>query len=284
MTNFYTNEGINPENDTYQKPSDWVGSTEISNFGTSGWTSTGEVTTFLRETLPPTHLENCRNIHYEPNPNAEYPNSVGTFDCKSREIVIRENVGHLPGKENKFESLTHQVAYNAYENTRLNRPDLIEQWSDLHNKSLERSNRDGLGFVSSHANTSAREDFAETFTTYVHDGEKLKFYNPEKYEFMKQELFSAREYPTASLSNITHNPHAKISYGSLTSDTKEAEKRLPVAILIGSPQTNAVSPVENRLPKLMGVVGTTLPPLPKSTIRGTDQTRNSLINPENRDP
>ncbi|MEH1773418.1 hypothetical protein [Nostoc sp.] len=227
MTNFYTGEGINPGNDTNQKLTDWVGSTEIGNFEVSGWASTGEVASFLREIVPPTHLENCRNIQYEPKPSLEYPNTVGTFDCQNREINVGESFEQLQNMEDKIEPLTHQVAYNTYENIKTNRPDVAEQWSELHDQSLKQNSQDGSGFVSSRASADACEDFAETYTTYLHDPEKLKFYSPEKYEFMRQEVFSAREYPPPVISNITHAPHRGINFDSRTSFTKKAEAPTP---------------------------------------------------------
>ncbi|MGF1567287.1 MAG: hypothetical protein ACFCVD_04330 [Nodosilinea sp.] len=283
MTNFYSGEGINTGNDANQKLTDWVSSTEIGNFEASGWTSTGEVASFLREILPPTHLENCRNIQYESKPNAEYSNAVGTFDCKSREIIIGESIERLPDMEDRIEPLTLQIAYNSYENVRVNRPDLLEQWSELHDQSLERNNQDGLGFVSSRANKDVCEDFAETYTTYLHDPERLKFYSPEKYEFMRQEVFSAREYPAPVLSNITHSPNTRLNFGSRTSVTKEAENRLPVAFARAHVSENAkidaVAVVENRLPKPIGAI---LPPMPKGTIQRTEQMPNSIRNPDTR--
>jgi len=230
MTYSNTGEGINPWDDTGQKPTDWVGSTEIGKFEASGWASTGEVANFLRETIPPTHLESCRNIQYESKPSMEYPNARGTFDCQSREINIWERFERLQGMEDNVEPLTHQVAYNAYENIKDNRPEIAEQWSELHDQSLKQYSQDGSGFVSNRASTDADTDFAETYTSYLHDPEKLKFSSPEKYEFMKQEVFSAREYPHPILSNFTYNPvKREISFGGRECFMKMAETVLPVA-------------------------------------------------------
>jgi hypothetical protein len=224
----YTGEGINPLDDTSQKSTDWVGSTEIGNFEASGWASTSEVANFLRETIPPTHLENCRNIQYEPGPSPEYPNARGVFDCRSREISIWERFEHLQGMEDRVEPLTYQVAYNAYENINANRPDLADQWSELHDQSLIQYSRDGSGFVSSHASTDAGADFAESYTSYLHDPEKLKFYSPEKYDFMKYEVFSARETTQHTLGHLAYD-HAqqKLSFGRGIHIPIEAVRELP---------------------------------------------------------
>ncbi len=39
------------------------------------------------------------------------------------------------------------------------------------------------------------EDFADSYLTYIGDPEKLQFYNPDKYEFMKENVFAGEEYP-----------------------------------------------------------------------------------------
>ena len=214
MTYSYTGEGINPLDEIGQQSTDWVGSTEIGNFEASGWASTSEIANFLRETIPPTHLENCRNIQYEPELSPEYPNARGAFDCQSREISIWDSSEHLQGMEDRVEPLTYQVAYNAYENINANRPDLADQWSELHDQSLIQYSRDGSGLVSSRASTDAGVDFAESYNSYLHDPEKLKFYSPEKYDFMKYEVFSARETTQHTLGHLAYDHvQQKLSFG-----------------------------------------------------------------------
>jgi hypothetical protein len=51
-----------------------------------------------------------------------------------------------------------------------------------------------LGFVSDYARTNEYEDFAETYRVYVYEPEVLRFYNPDKYEYMRQVVFDGREY------------------------------------------------------------------------------------------
>ncbi len=228
MTYSYTGEGINPWD---ERATDWVRSTEIGNFESSGWASTGEVAGYLRETIPPTHLEGCSHIQYESNPSELYPNARGIFDSQSREINVWTPSEQLQGMEDTVEPLTHQVGYNAYENIRANRPDSAEQWSELHNRSLTQYTQDGSGFVSDRASTDEREDFAETYTTYIHDPEKLQSYSPEKYEFMKQEIFSGREYPRPTLGNITYDHvRQKISFGRRIPSLLSAVRELPVVL------------------------------------------------------
>ena len=51
-----------------------------------------------------------------------------------------------------------------------------------------------ISFVSDYAQTNEREDFAESYMTYVHDPGYLKATSPAKYMFMRQYAFKGREY------------------------------------------------------------------------------------------
>ncbi len=216
MNEFSPGEEINSWlEEIRQSSTDWVGSTEISNFESSGWASTEGVAGYLHETIPPTHLEGCSHIQYQPNPSELYPNARGTFDSQSREINVWTPSQQLQGMENTVEPLTHQVGYNAYENIRTYRPDIAERWSEVHDQSSRQYEQDSSGFVSNRAITDKCEDFAETYTNYIHDPVKLKSHSQEKYEFMKQEIFSGREYSPSTLGKLTYNYASnQISFGS----------------------------------------------------------------------
>jgi len=77
------------------------------------------------------------------------------------------------------------------------RPDLAVRWEQLHAASIGRAWIDGLGFVSEYAKTNQFEDFAESYMTYIRDPETLLFASPEKYQFMRDEVFFGREYEPA---------------------------------------------------------------------------------------
>ena len=229
MTEFSPREEINSWlEEIGQTSTDWVGATEISNFESSGWASTEGVAGYLHETIPPTHLEGCSQIQYESNPSELYPNARGTFDSQSREINVWTPSEQLQGMEDTVEPLTHQVGYNAYENIKTYRADIAEQWSELHKRSSTQYTQDGSGFISERSRTDECEDFAETYTTYLHDPEKLKFSSPEKYEFMKQEVWSGREYPQPTLSNVTYSRVSKgITFGGPASILANAVEKVP---------------------------------------------------------
>jgi hypothetical protein len=48
--------------------------------------------------------------------------------------------------------------------------------------------------VSDYARTDELEDFAESYMFYVRDPAVLRQASPEKYEFLRLELFAGREY------------------------------------------------------------------------------------------
>ncbi len=206
MIDSYSGEGINTWNEIPteigQTCSELVGYTEVGNFEAAGFTSTEEVSSYLRETLPPSHLEGCPKIQYEPITDPSCPNALGYFRNDNHEIKI---LNTNQSKEQLLETLTHEVGHNAHANIMENRSDVAQRWSDIHQKSLEQYVKDGSGFVSDYARTNVYEDFAESYQSYVRDPEKLKFYNPDKFEFMRQELFAGREYVPPVLAYLDYD-------------------------------------------------------------------------------
>jgi hypothetical protein len=169
-----------------------INDTQISNFELSNIANTEDVSEYLRDTIPQSHLENCPSICYEPIPNELYPNAKGTFSRDSHEICIWGE--ELAGAEELKATLSHEIGHNVHENMMTNNPELAEKWDNLHQKSFELSQQNGSGFVSEYAKTNVYEDFADSYTAYIGDPEKLQFYNPEKYEFMRDNVFSGQEY------------------------------------------------------------------------------------------
>lgn len=70
---------------------------------------------------------------------------------------------------------------------------------------METFARDGTGFVSPYARTNIYEDFAETYMNYVRDPQRLLFCSPEKYEFMRNEIFSGNEYTSPILAYLDYD-------------------------------------------------------------------------------
>ncbi len=169
-----------------------INQTEISKFELSNIADTEDVTEYLRDTIPQSHLENCPSIRYEPIPNELYPNAKGTFTRDSHEICIWGE--DIAGSEELKATLTHEIGHNVHENLMNNNPELANKWQNLHQESLGLYQQNGSGFVTEYAKTNVYEDFADSYMAYIGDPEKLQFYNPEKYEFMRDNVFSGQEY------------------------------------------------------------------------------------------
>jgi len=168
-----------------------VNQTEISGFDKSEILSNGEIASHLKE-LPPSHLEYCDSICYEPIPSEKFPNARGYYDRPSGEIHILGE--RFAGAEECLATITHEVGHGVHENLLDNNSELANKWDTLHTESLAMNEQNGSGFVSEYAQTSVYEDFAETYRSYVLDPDKLKFFSPDKYEFMRSEVFSGQEY------------------------------------------------------------------------------------------
>jgi hypothetical protein len=178
-------------NETGNECTELINCTEVSNFEDCEFTSTEEVGNYLREKIPLSHLENCPSIRYESQPSEICPNALGFINRHSREIKI---CSICEGKEELLETVTHEVGHNTHYNVMSNNPELANKWIEINQASYTQNSYDGTGFVSSYAMTNEREDFAESYASYITDPEKLIFYSPEKYEFMKNEVFYGREY------------------------------------------------------------------------------------------
>ena len=82
-------------------------------------------------------------------------------------------------------TITHEVGHNVYYNlAEVHR----DEWKGISSSSAPDE------FVSDYAQTNEREDFAESYMTYVHDPAYLKAVSPAKYEFMRKHVFGGREY------------------------------------------------------------------------------------------
>ena len=168
---------------------------EINNFEASGLISNEEVKDYLRRTIPNDHLENCREIRYVPLEAAAHGTAIsGSFIPIYREIFVYSNPTSVRGVEDLLDTLVHEIGHNVHYNIRRDNFDLDVAWSVLHQGSFKSAQETGLGFVSNYAQTNKFEDFAETYMAYVRFPEVLKYYNMDKYEFMKQEVFNGVEY------------------------------------------------------------------------------------------
>jgi hypothetical protein len=167
----------------------------IINFEASGLATNVEVQGYLRQTIPASHLNNCRVIEYQARMIGDHTSQVaGSFTPMFRQIYVYQTTQEFHNPEQLLDTLVHEVGHNAHYNLWRKDWDLKTQWARLYKQSKETFVREGLGFVSEYALTDEFEDFAESYRVYVRDPELLKLVNPEKYEFMRQVVFEGREY------------------------------------------------------------------------------------------
>ena len=162
--------------------------TEICHFEICSLLSNEKLADYLREMLPLSHLEGCHSIQYDPgNPYfSEHPEVLAFFDPDSHEIKVGPEE-RQEGQEGMLDTLVHEIGHNVHQNILEHDPEKAKQWISLY--------EEGVGFVSDYASTDQYEDFAESYMTYVRDPEFLQFINPEKYTFMRDEVFAGQEYP-----------------------------------------------------------------------------------------
>jgi hypothetical protein len=172
-----------------------VEQTEISNFENIWFKeiSTREVADYLHKYIPPSHLNNCHSIKYD---SKQHPDSVFILGetvsyPNGQDITIYSPTVWLKlpelAKKEILDTLTHEVGHNVHINLFKQYPNLCQEWQNLYQQ-------EGKGFVSQYATTRWEEDFAESYKTYVRDPEWLNIVNPEKYDFLKENVFSGREF------------------------------------------------------------------------------------------
>jgi hypothetical protein len=175
-----------------------IGMTTLANFEASGITTTEGMANYLRENIPMTHLDHCAGICYEDRDSPEFGGAMGSYHPGTREIDVWKPAGE-GGYEKVKDTVTHEIGHNVHHNMMNERPDLAERWNALYAKSLQQNQLDGRGYVSNYAATDPKEDFAETYKSFIRDPERLQYMNAEKYAFMHDEVFYGREYQAQSL-------------------------------------------------------------------------------------
>jgi hypothetical protein len=167
----------------------------ITNFEASGLLTDDQIQLYLQETIPPTHLDHCRIIEYQPRTVSTHATPVtGSFTPMFRQIYVYATGKEFQSPATLLDTLTHEIGHNVHYNLRRDNWDAAARWTELYKQSKNLFAREGLGFVSDYARFNDFEDFAETYSFYIRDPELLKFANPDKYEYMRQEIFAGREY------------------------------------------------------------------------------------------
>ena len=178
---------------------EFANATEICNFEGCTLLGNEQLAGYLNETLPPSHLEGCPRIEFDPH-NYEFVNSPGTlgfYECGSHAIHIADETRFPGGAEGVLDTVTHEVGHNAYAGLIETNPELAAKWEALNAESWQELLTDGAGFVSDYATTNQYEDFAESYMAYVRDPEKLQILSPDKYAFLHDYVFAGREYQPA---------------------------------------------------------------------------------------
>lgn len=165
----------------------------VKGFENSGVMSNQEVQQYLKDTLPPEHLSGAKitEINY-PNQYNGDERGVTLGVCKTdqqtnvSQIDIYAQTPQGSFDRNEMEhTLTHEVGHNVYYNMT---PEKQQQWNALSSGSQPGE------YVTEYAQSSVREDFAESYSHYARDPEALKDASMAKYNFMRDLVFHGRQY------------------------------------------------------------------------------------------
>ncbi|RMF00815.1 MAG: hypothetical protein D6768_11945 [Chloroflexi bacterium] len=168
---------------------------EIRNFGDSGVLTDAEVARYLQQTLPAAHLNNCRGIEYVHTLAKSHGDSIaGNIIPVYRIIFVYAINLQQQNADDLLDTLVHEIGHNVHMNIRQENPEFYETWTNLFTDSQKLFESGGTGFVSDYARSNKSEDFAESYRAYVRNPAALLRANPEKYEFMRQNVFNNREY------------------------------------------------------------------------------------------
>lgn len=150
----------------------------------------------VKDIIPEEHLEKCANIICTDEKAlwAVYPDALGLYNVETRDIILAGSKSFDETGENTVEVLFHEIGHNAHAVLEEHNPSAAKEWERLHDSSLAANELNGFGFVSEYAKTDASEDFAECYSQYIANPSLLEFMSPEKYTFMKTNVFDGKEY------------------------------------------------------------------------------------------
>jgi hypothetical protein len=159
----------------------------IDDFEISGVVTNEEVETYLRATIPLSHLDHCLRIRYIDQVTEIRATPVsGQFTPVVRYVSVYPIAGVELSPTNIFDTLTHEIGHNVHFNMRIDNLELANYWGELH--------KQDVGFVTNYARTNEFEDFAESYMTYIRYPQNLLLSSAAKYEFMRVEVFEGYEY------------------------------------------------------------------------------------------
>ncbi|EQC43677.1 putative zinc-binding metallopeptidase [Bacteriovorax sp. Seq25_V] len=110
----------------------------------------------------------------------------------------------IPRNE-KITTILHEIGHNISDMTAIDEHDYTHYWVSLSSWQSETTDPrdlkildDSKNFVSNYSTSSPAEDFAESFSAYIVNPKFLEQNAPEKYRFLKDEVFKSIEYKTSN--------------------------------------------------------------------------------------
>lgn len=176
-----------------------LGLPRVEGFDKSGVMTDKEVNGYFKDNFPERHVNNItmESVKYNDKyvgdkketelGHWEKKEQGKDFDIYNKDIVINRQTkeGNI-SRERMENTLAHEVGHQT-QNMYLKNSD-HKKWEKLSGERLKNK------CVSEYARTNSHEDFAESYKAYIHDPESLKKANPEKYNYMRDSVFSGREY------------------------------------------------------------------------------------------
>lgn len=162
---------------------------KITDFEASGLITNEEVETFLRDTIPLSHLDRCLKIKYIVKTGDALTTPVsGRFIPVFRHISVYLIARGYRSPQEILDTLLHEVGHNVHYNLRIDNLEMAGEWTMLYQQPE-------AGYVSEYARTNEYEDFAESYLAYIRAPDLLLMYSPIKYDFIKTYIFDGYEYP-----------------------------------------------------------------------------------------
>jgi hypothetical protein len=169
-------------------------SLHIYGFEQSGVITDEELQMHLEENFPPNHVSSStiESIEYVD----EFQEVDGSY-VAGRHYYTTETTGRIEvypqtpdgctDRGDLEETIAHEIGHNVHANLS---PETQATWEQI---STASGNDE---YVSEYARTDIHEDFAESYAVYQQDPELLHEVSAAKYDFMRDQVYNGREYPT----------------------------------------------------------------------------------------
>lgn len=182
-----------PVREQLDSNSNYQNQIEYQGFENSNVMNNEEVGKYLTDNLPPEHLRSDRitQIRYTDEYDGDKQGTVLGVCQTDKETGVsdirlnRQTPEGSINREMMEHTLVHEVGHNVYYNMGEQK---ISSWEQISSNSAPKQ------YVSNYARTNVREDFAESYATFVRDPILLQEVSPQKFAFMKLQVFGGREY------------------------------------------------------------------------------------------